>query len=241
MHPGLPGGRHRRRGQADAHGDQRGMHRLRAARGAWPGSTVSTAAGRRRSRGPAPARRPVPSPPRGRIWRAWRVTEARRKAERATRAAVVPAIPVVQPAAATDDQYKRLKIEAAMAKVVLAKAEKAAGPARHRRAAASGGGAAPSRERAQRALDRSHAAAARRRPLGYRRAQAGPRSSSPCTVPSWTRPYARAPDDAALQGLRANLEAAAQALPCRRGGQRQAGAGLGAYPTSSQWTPGCAN
>src|SRR5690606_4155954 len=51
--------------------------------------------------------------------------EARRQAERAARTTASPAAtPAVQPAAGSDDRYKRLKIEAAMAKVVLAKAEK---------------------------------------------------------------------------------------------------------------------
>src|SRR5690606_34816648 len=51
--------------------------------------------------------------------------EARRQAERAARPSPASAaMPAVQPEAATDDGYKRLKIEAAMAKVVLGKAEK---------------------------------------------------------------------------------------------------------------------
>jgi electron transport complex protein RnfB len=50
--------------------------------------------------------------------------DAKRQAERAARAPVThPATPA-QPATSNDDQHKRLKIEAAMAKVVLSKAEK---------------------------------------------------------------------------------------------------------------------
>jgi hypothetical protein len=37
VHPGLPGGRHRRRRQADAHHDRRAVHRLRTVRAALPG------------------------------------------------------------------------------------------------------------------------------------------------------------------------------------------------------------
>lgn len=50
--------------------------------------------------------------------------EKRRQHERSARVPTVVAAPVTQPAANNDDAYKRLKIEAAMAKVVLAKAEK---------------------------------------------------------------------------------------------------------------------
>lgn len=50
--------------------------------------------------------------------------EKKHQTERAARAPVVAAAPVVRPAVNDDDAYKRLKIEAAMAKVVLAKAEK---------------------------------------------------------------------------------------------------------------------
>lgn len=50
--------------------------------------------------------------------------EKRRQRERTARVPTVVAAPVTQPAANNDDAYKRLKIEAAMAKVVLAKAEK---------------------------------------------------------------------------------------------------------------------
>jgi electron transport complex protein RnfB len=50
--------------------------------------------------------------------------EARRQAERAARAPAVVAAAPTPPPAGGDDTYKRLKIEAAMAKVVLAKAER---------------------------------------------------------------------------------------------------------------------
>lgn len=50
--------------------------------------------------------------------------EKKRQTERTARAPVALAIPVTQPVASNEDAYKRLKIEAAMAKVVLAKAEK---------------------------------------------------------------------------------------------------------------------
>lgn len=137
--------------------------------------------------------------------------EARRKAERATRAAVVPAVPVVQPAAAGDDQYKRLKIEAAMAKVVLAKAEKQLaqrGNAELQRQVEELRLAA---ERAQQALDQATppapaAPTAGIAALKQAKIQFALRRAE---LDKATRQGA---DDAALQMLRANLEAAAQAL-----------------------------
>ena len=136
--------------------------------------------------------------------------EARRKAERATRAAVVPAVPVVQPAAG-DDQYKRLKIEAAMAKVVLAKAEKQLaqrGNAELQRQVEELRQAA---ERAQQALDQATppapaALTAGIAALKQAKIQFALRRTE---LDKATRQGA---DDAALQMLRANLEAAAQAL-----------------------------
>ena len=136
--------------------------------------------------------------------------EARRKAERATRAAVVPAVPVVQPAAG-DDQYKRLKIEAAMAKVVLAKAEKQLaqrGTAELQRQVEELRQAA---ERAQQALDQATppapvAPTAGIAALKQAKIQFALRRAE---LDKATRQGA---DDAALQLLRANLEAAAQAL-----------------------------
>lgn len=136
--------------------------------------------------------------------------EARRKAERATRAAVAPAVPVVQPAA-TDDQYKRLKIEAAMAKVVLAKAEKQLaqrGNAELQRQVEELRLAA---ERAQQALDQATppapaALTAGIAALKQAKIQFALRRAE---LDKATRQGA---DDAALQVLRANLEAAAQAL-----------------------------
>ncbi len=136
--------------------------------------------------------------------------EARRKAERATRAAVVPAVPVVQPAAG-DDQYKRLKIEAAMAKVVLAKAEKQLaqrGNAELQRQVEELRLAA---ERAQQALDQATppapaAPTAGIAALKQAKIQFALRRTE---LDKATRQGA---DDAALQMLRANLEAAAQAL-----------------------------
>ena len=136
--------------------------------------------------------------------------EARRKAERATRAAVVPAVPVVQPAAG-DDQYKRLKIEAAMAKVVLAKAEKQLaqrGNAELQRQVEELRQAA---ERAQQALDQATppapvAPTAGIAALKQAKIQFALRRAE---LDKATRQGA---DDAALQVLRANLEAAAQAL-----------------------------
>lgn len=136
--------------------------------------------------------------------------EARRKAERAARAAVVPAVPVVQPAAG-DDQYKRLKIEAAMAKVVLAKAEKQLaqrGNAELQRQVEELRLAA---ERAQQALDQATppapaAPTAGIAALKQAKIQFALRRTE---LDKATRQGA---DDAALQMLRANLEAAAQAL-----------------------------
>lgn len=135
--------------------------------------------------------------------------EARRKAERAARTAVAPA--VLQPAAATDDQYKRLKIEAAMAKVVLAKAEKQLaqrGNAELQRQVEELRQAA---ERAQQALDQATppapaALTAGIAALKQAKIQFALRRAE---LDKATRQGA---DDAALQVLRANLEAAAQAL-----------------------------
>lgn len=135
--------------------------------------------------------------------------EARRKAERAARTAVAPA--VLQPAAATDDQYKRLKIEAAMAKVVLAKAEKQLaqrGNAELQRQVEELRLAA---ERAQQALDQATppapaAPTAGIAALKQAKIQFALRRAE---LDKATRQGA---DDAALQLLRANLEAAAQAL-----------------------------
>ena len=135
--------------------------------------------------------------------------EARRKAERAARTAVAPA--VLQPAAATDDQYKRLKIEAAMAKVVLAKAEKQLaqrGNAELQRQVEELRLAA---ERAQQALDKATppapaAPTAGIAALKQAKIQFALRRAE---LDKATRQGA---DDAALQLLRANLEAAAQAL-----------------------------
>lgn len=137
--------------------------------------------------------------------------EARRKAERAARTAVAPAVPAVQPAAATDDQYKRLKIEAAMAKVVLAKAEKQLaqrGNAELQRQVEELRLAA---ERAQQALDQATppapaAPTAGIAALKQAKIQFALRRAE---LDKATRQGA---DDAALQVLRANLEAAAQAL-----------------------------
>jgi len=137
--------------------------------------------------------------------------EARRKAERAPRTAVAPAVPVAQPAAATDDQYKRLKIEAAMAKVVLAKAEKQLaqrGNAELQRQVEELRLAA---ERAQQALDQATppapaAPTAGIAALKQAKIQFALRRAE---LDKATRQGA---DDAALQMLRANLEAAAQAL-----------------------------
>ena len=137
--------------------------------------------------------------------------EARRKAERAARAAVVPPAPVAQPEAASDDQYKRLKIEAAMAKVVLAKAEKQLaqrGNAELQRQVEELRLAA---ERAQQALDQATppapaALTAGIAALKQAKIQFALRRAE---LDKATRQGA---DDAALQVLRANLEAAAQAL-----------------------------
>lgn len=137
--------------------------------------------------------------------------EARRKAERAARAAVVPPAPVAQPEAASDDQYKRLKIEAAMAKVVLAKAEKQLaqrGNAELQRQVEELRQAA---ERAQQALDQATppapvALTAGIAALKQAKIQFALRRAE---LDKATRQGA---DDAALQVLRANLEAAAQAL-----------------------------
>ena len=137
--------------------------------------------------------------------------EARRKAERAARAAVVPAGPVIQPAAATDDQYKRLKIEAAMAKVVLAKAEKQLaqrGNAELQRQVEELRLAA---ERAQQALDQATPPAPAAPTAGIAALKQAKIQFALCRA-ELDKAVRQGADEATVQRLRASLEAAAQAL-----------------------------
>lgn len=137
--------------------------------------------------------------------------EARRKAERAARAAVVPAGPVIQPAAATDDQYKRLKIEAAMAKVVLAKAEKQLaqrGNAELQRQVEELRLAA---ERAQQALDQATPPAPAAPTAGIAALKQA-KIQFALRRAELDKAVRQGADEATVQRLRASLEAAAQAL-----------------------------
>lgn len=137
--------------------------------------------------------------------------EARRKAERAARAAVVPVGPVIQPAAATDDQYKRLKIEAAMAKVVLAKAEKQLaqrGNAELQRQVEELRLAA---ERAQQALDQATPPAPAAPTAGIAALKQA-KIQFALRRAELDKAVRQGADEATVQRLRASLEAAAQAL-----------------------------
>ncbi|WP_423773959.1 electron transport complex subunit RsxB [Aquipseudomonas alcaligenes] len=137
--------------------------------------------------------------------------EARRKAERAARAAVVPPAPVAQPEAASDDQYKRLKIEAAMAKVVLAKAEKQLaqrGNAELQRQVEELRQAA---ERAQQALDQATPPAPAAPTAGIAALKQA-KIQFALRRAELDKAVRQGADEATVQKLRATLEAAAQAL-----------------------------
>lgn len=138
--------------------------------------------------------------------------EARRQAERAARPSPASAgMPAAQPEAATDDSYKRLKIEAAMAKVVLGKAEKQLaqhGTVELQRQVEELRLAA---ERAQRALDAATppppaAATTGIAALKQAKIQFALRRAE------LDKAVRQDADEPTLQRLRANLEAAAQAL-----------------------------
>ena len=138
--------------------------------------------------------------------------EARRQAEHAARPSPTSAaMPAVQPEAATDDGYKRLKIEAAMAKVVLGKAEKQLaqhGTVELQRQVEELRLAA---ERAQRALDAATppppaAATTGIAALKQAKIQFALRRAE------LDKAVRQGADEPTLQRLRANLEAAAQAL-----------------------------
>ncbi|WP_442962418.1 RnfABCDGE type electron transport complex subunit B [Pseudomonas sp. BLCC-B13] len=137
--------------------------------------------------------------------------EARRKAERAARTVVIPAAPVAQPAAANDDQYKRLKIEAAMAKVVLTKAEKQLaqrGNAELQRQVEELRLAA---ERAQQALDQATPPAPAAPTAGIAALKQA-KIQFALRRAELDKAVRQGADEATVQGLRASLEAAAQAL-----------------------------
>ncbi|WP_043310154.1 electron transport complex subunit RsxB [Pseudomonas sp. ML96] len=137
--------------------------------------------------------------------------DAKRQAERTARTpATQPAIPV-QPATSNDDQYKRLKIEAAMAKVVLAKAEKQLAQHGSPELQRQVDELRQAAERAQQALEQATppapaAPTAGIAALKQTKIQFALRRAE---LDKATRQGA---DDATLQALRANLEAAAQAL-----------------------------
>ena len=134
--------------------------------------------------------------------------EAKRQAQRANRISVTPA---AIPASTGDEHYKRLKIEAAMAKVVLAKAEKQLAQRGNAELQRQVDELRQAAERAQQALDAatppapatpaSGIAALKQAKIQFamRRAE----------LDKATRQGA---DDATLQPLRQALEAAAQAL-----------------------------
>ena len=138
--------------------------------------------------------------------------EARRKAERAARTpAVSAATPTAQPAASNDDSYKRLKIEAAMAKVVLAKAEKQLAQRGNAELQRQVDELRQAAERAQQALEQATPPApavptAGIAALKQAKIQFALRRAE---LDKATRQGA---EDATLQALRAHLEAAAQAL-----------------------------
>lgn len=138
--------------------------------------------------------------------------EARRKAERAARApAVSVAASATQPAASNDDSYKRLKIEAAMAKVVLSKAEKQLAQRGNPELQRQVDELRQAAEQAQRALEAATppapaAATPGIAALKQAKIQFALRRAE---LDKATRQGA---DDSTLQALRANLEAAAQAL-----------------------------
>jgi electron transport complex protein RnfB len=138
--------------------------------------------------------------------------EARRKAERTARMPAVNATPsAAQPAASNDDAYKRLKIEAAMAKVVLSKAEKQlaqrGNPELQRQVDELRLAAA----QAQRALD----AATPPAPTAATPGIAGLKQAKiqfALRRAELDKAVRQGAADSTLQALRANLEAAAQAL-----------------------------
>jgi electron transport complex protein RnfB len=138
--------------------------------------------------------------------------EARRQAERAARATAAPvATPAAQPAASSDDRYKRLKIEAAMAKVVLAKAEKQLaqrGTAELQRQVDELRQAA---DQAQRALDAATPPAPAAATPGIAALKQA-KIQFALRRAELDKAVRQGADEATLQGLRANLEAAAQAL-----------------------------
>ncbi|WJN57864.1 electron transport complex subunit RsxB [Pseudomonas sp. SO81] len=137
--------------------------------------------------------------------------EAKRQAERAARAPAIQPATSAQPAASSDDQYKRLKIEAAMAKVVLAKAEKQLAQHGSPELQRQVDELRQAAERAQQALEQATppapaAPAAGIAALKQAKIQFALRRAE---LDKATRQGA---DDTTLQALRANLEAAAQAL-----------------------------
>ncbi|MBD9416084.1 RnfABCDGE type electron transport complex subunit B [Pseudomonas sp. PDM16] len=138
-------------------------------------------------------------------------TDAKRQAERAARAPAIQAATPAPTAASNDDQYKRLKIEAAMAKVVLTKAEKQLAQHGSPELQRQVDELRQAAERAQQALEQATppapaAPTAGIAALKQAKIQFALRRAE---LDKATRQGA---DDATLQALRANLEAAAQAL-----------------------------
>ncbi|MDG9923641.1 MULTISPECIES: RnfABCDGE type electron transport complex subunit B [unclassified Pseudomonas] len=137
--------------------------------------------------------------------------DAKRQAERAARApAAQPATPA-QPVASNDDQYKRLKIEAAMAKVVLAKAEKQLAQRGNDELQRQVDELRQAAERAQQALEHATPAAPTAPTEGIAALKQA-KIQFALRRAELDKATRQGADDAALQALRTNLEAAAQAL-----------------------------
>jgi len=137
--------------------------------------------------------------------------DAKRQAERAARAPVThPATPA-QPATSNDDQYKRLKIEAAMAKVVLAKAEKQLAQRGIPELQRQVDELRQAAERAQQALEQATPAAPTAPTEGIAALKQA-KIQFALRRAELDKASRQGADDATLQALRANLEAAAQAL-----------------------------
>jgi electron transport complex protein RnfB len=137
--------------------------------------------------------------------------DAKRQAERAARAPVThPATPA-QPATSNDDQYKRLKIEAAMAKVVLAKAEKQLAQRGTPELQRQVDELRQAAERAQQALEQATPAAPTAPTEGIAALKQA-KIQFALRRAELDKASRQGADDATLQALRVNLETAAQAL-----------------------------
>jgi electron transport complex protein RnfB len=137
--------------------------------------------------------------------------EARRQAERETRMPTAPPAPAAQPVAGNDDQYKRLKIEAAMAKVVLTKAEKQLAQRGNPELQRQVEELRLAAERAQQALDKATPPAPAAPTAGIAALKQA-KIQFALRRAELDKAVRQGADEATVQGLRASLEAAAQAL-----------------------------